>query len=701
MERGTFYITTAIPYVNAAPHIGHVLEFLQTDAIARYQKSLGKDVALVTGADENSLKNVHAAEKQGITPSQLCDRNSAVFEETAKKVGLSFTVFRRTSDKDKHWPGVQRVWDLCNERGDLYKKKYRGLYCVGCEAFYEPEELLDGICPEHKTAPEEIEEENYFFRLSRYQERLAELVEKDELRVVPETRKNEVLSFIRGGLKDFSVSRSVVRARGWGVPVPDDPKQIQYVWFDALGTYLTGVGYGTDEKTFTRYWPADVHVIGKGILRFHAVYWPAMLLSAGLELPKTIFVHGYITVEGQKMSKSLGNVIDPLLLVDRYGLDPLRYCLLSEVPTFEDGDFSEKVLMEMNNNELLANLGNLVNRTLVFIKNNHGGIVPSGELSSSDEGFIGQQKGLFGEITKDLDCMKLKEALHKIMAFSKNANKYFQDNKPWELVKTQNTGPGTGRARADAVIGVLASQVKDLSILIGPFLPDAAAEISAQLALEPGKWADVGKPLEGGHQIGEPKPIFRKLEAKGIEGVREKIAVEKEKAGTRFADLDLEVGEILSAEKHPDAEKLFVEKVRLGDGDRQIVSGLSGHYLPEELVGRKVVILRNLATAKLRGVESQGMLLAAEGHERAPMHDGKSAQEEGAVEVIFPANSKVGDKVFLKGEKPKPKDSITFKDFQKVKIEVLDFFVFSEGKSMVTSSGEELRMKNVKRGLVG
>ncbi len=691
--KNTFYLTTAIPYVNAAPHLGHVLEFIQTDVIARYQRSCGKEVALVTGADENSLKNVHAAEKQGITVAELCSRNSAVFMQIAQKVGLSFTTFRRTSDKEKHWPGPQKLWQLCDKAGDIYKKKYRGLYCVGCEAFYEEDELNDGICPEHRTTPEIVEEENYFFKLSKYQKKLDEMIESDELMIVPETRKNEVLSFIRSGLRDFSVSRSNKRARGWGVPVPNDPAQIQYVWFDALSTYLTGIGYGTDEKEFEKFWPADVHVIGKGILRFHAVYWPAMLLSAGLAAPKKIFVHGYITIDGQKMSKSIGNIIDPAIIIEKYGSDVLRYYLIGEVPTFEDGDFSEKNLMEMSNSELLANLGNLVNRTLVFLKNNYEGKVPQGEPNEADKKFLDDQKALAATITEELEKVKLKDALHKTMSFSKNANKYFQDNKPWELVKKD-------KARADTVMGILACQIYNLSILIEPYLPATSAEIKKQMNLPDSKWADIGKPLPAGHQIGEPKPLFRKIEPKEIEALKAKFAGKKEEAAKAmsFSDIDLEVGQILSVEKHPDAEKLLVEKIKLGDGERQIVSGLAAYYLPEELIGKKVVVVKNLATAKLRGVESQGMVLAAEGHERSPPKDGKFETED-ALEVIFCHESSVGDKVLQEGGKSAPRNTITINEFRKIKIEVKDFAVVSEGKQL-GAGGNLLRMKDTKEGEV-
>jgi len=508
VEVKKFYTTTAIPYVNAAPHIGHALEFVQTDAIARYRISLGEDVALVTGADENSLKNVHAAEAKGITPAELCEKNAAVFKQMAEKIRLSFTSFKRTSLKNEHWPGVQRLWELCAKSGDVYKKTYRGLYCVGCESFYEESELPEGVCPEHKKKPEPVEEENYFFRLSRYQADLEELIENGELKIYPEKRKNEVLSFIRGGLQDFSISRSVKRAKGWGVPVPGDETQIQYVWFDALGTYLTGIGYGTDEKHFEKYWPAEVHVIGKGILRFHAIYWPAILLSAGLKPPKSIFVHGYITVEGQKMSKSLGNIVDPLALVEKYGADVARYYLLSEIPTFDDGDFSEKRLIEKSNTELAANVGNLVNRTMVFLANNFNGEIPHSELGQAERAFLEAQKKQIDVITGHLDALRLKEAMDSTMAFSSNANKFFQDSAPWKSVKED-------KAQASASLYVLANQVKDLAILLSVPLPDAGESIFSQLGMEKRKWDDLGVlSLKPGHKTGKPSILFRKLEPK-------------------------------------------------------------------------------------------------------------------------------------------------------------------------------------------
>lgn len=702
MESDRFYITTAIPYVNAAPHIGHALEFVQTDVIARYQRSLGRDVALVTGADENSLKNVQAAEKLGITTAELCERNAAAFKDMAQKIGLSFTSFSRTSLKETHWPGVQRLWQLCDRSGDIYKKKYRGLYCVGCEAFYEENELVGGLCPEHGTKPELIEEENYFFKLSRYQKQLEELIESDELKVLPATRKHEVLNFIKGGLQDFSISRSMKRAKDWGVPVPGNQDQIMYVWFDALGTYLTGIGYGTNEPEFARYWPADAHVIGKGILRFHAVYWPAILLSARLPLPKAIFVHGYITVEGQKMSKTLGNVVDPFHLIERYGADQLRYCLLSEIPTFEDGDFSEKALIEKNNNELIANVGNLVNRTIVFLTNNFEGVVPKPRLEESDQKFLMDQAQAAESVRALLDEMKIKDALSQVMHFAKNSNRYFQDNTPWAAIKED---PG----RAGTLLYVLINQVKDLGILVEPFMPNTSENIFRQLNIEPRKWRDLGKlSMDAGHNIGKPEILFKKIDEK----MMKEIAKEKKNLAQAslpsFSDLDLEVGEIISCEKHPDAQKLYIEKVRMGDGERQIVSGLAEHYFPEELIGKKVVIVKNLRPAKLRGVESAGMLLAAMGREQAHPKEGKGAgPEQDAVEVLFVEKSEVGEKVMLKsgtvshkGKKHAAKKEIDINEFRKIKIEVTDFKIMCEGKQLAIDD-EELKTINVKKGDVG
>lgn len=359
-----FYITCAIPYVNARPHIGHALEFIQADVIARYHRLLGEEVTLLSGADENALKNVQASQEAGVEVQTFVDQNARLFQKLAEKLTVQFDIFQKGSDRKHHYPSSQKLWELCSTHGDIYKQPYKGLYCVGCEAFYVPDELDEnGECVEHpgkKLIP--IEEENYFFRLSKYEKQLIELIESGRFIIVPSTRKNEVLAFIKRGLTDMSISRTNERAKNWGVPVPGDPTQRIYVWFDALNIYQSGVGFGWDDERYHKWWPADVHVIGKGILRFHAVYWPAFLLSAGLPLPKSLFVHDYITVEGEKMSKTTGNVLDPLPLIEKYGACALRYYLLAKLSPFSDGDFSENKFKEAYNADLANGLGNLVAR---------------------------------------------------------------------------------------------------------------------------------------------------------------------------------------------------------------------------------------------------------------------------------------------------------------------------------------------------
>ena len=359
-----FYITAAIPYVNAAPHIGHALELVQTDAIARYHKLLGEEVLSLSGGDENALKNVQAAEAAGEEVQNFVDKNTEKFLELSKKLNCEFDVWQKGSDQKTHFPSSQKLWELCDKSGDIYKKTYEGLYCVGCETFYTKDELnAQGECFEHPGKKlESVSEENYFFKLSKYQKQLINLIKSDKLKIIPDERKNEVLSFLKEPLQDISISRTNERAKNWGVPVPRDNSQRMYVWFDALNIYQSGIGFGWDEKKYKKWWPADLHVIGKGITRFHAVYWPAFLLSAGLELPKAVFIHGYFTVNGQKMSKTLGNVIDPVELIKKYGADALRYYFLAKFSPFTDGDFSEEKLKDVYNGELANGLGNLVSR---------------------------------------------------------------------------------------------------------------------------------------------------------------------------------------------------------------------------------------------------------------------------------------------------------------------------------------------------
>ncbi|HZX50221.1 MAG TPA: methionine--tRNA ligase [Candidatus Paceibacterota bacterium] len=478
-----FYITTAIPYVNAKPHIGHALEFVQADVIARYKKQQGNDVCLLSGADENALKNVQAAEKAGVPVQQFIDENAVLFGELATKLNVEFHVFQKGSSKEHH-ASSQKLWELCNKAGDIYKKTYEGLYCVGCETFYTPDELdKNGECFEHPGRKlEKVQEENYFFKLSTYQEKLVGLIEKDQLRIVPATRKNEVLSFLKQPLQDISISRSNERAKNWGVPVPGDDSQRMYVWFDALNTYQSGIGFGLNEEQYKKWWPADVHVIGKGITRFHAVYWPAFLMSAGLSLPKTIFVHGYITVDGQKMSKTLGNVVDPFVLLEKYGTDAVRYFFLREIPPTEDGDFSFEKFETRYNADLANGLGNLLARLTTMAKT-HGGNIESSSISIGNQKLKEGVEEMIDHCQKALDNFQFHEALEAIWKVISQCDQYIEEKKPWEK----------DREDAGEVWKDLIATLAEVGWLLKPFLPETADRVleqlgSAQKSREGGTW---------------------------------------------------------------------------------------------------------------------------------------------------------------------------------------------------------------------
>ena len=485
-----WFISTAIPYVNARPHIGHALEFVLTDAVARYNRLIGKDVWFLTGSDENSLKNAQAAEREGIPTQRLVERNAAQFADLRGPLSLSFDDFIRTSTDERHIAGVRKLWEACAAAGDIYKRSYTGLYCVGCEQFYTEDELVDGLCPEHLTRPDLVEEENYFFRLSRYQDRLRALIESDQLQIVPQTRRNEVLSFIRMGLGDFSISRSTARAHGWGIKVPGDDSQVMYVWFDALSNYITALDYAHDGPAYEHYWLHNsnrVHVIGKGIIRFHAVYWPAMLLSAQVPTPTTIFVHGYITVEGAKMSKSLGNVIDPEELARQYGADAVRYYLLREVPQTEDGDFALERFIRAYNNDLADQLGNLLNRVVSMVGRYFDGVVPApGPAEEADEPLLAVAAGLRARVDVAMQRFALNEALAAIWELVVAANRYVGDVEPWVLAKRRKAGGEEGRAAAERLATSLYSLAEALRLIAYyclPFLPEASEGIARQLGI--------------------------------------------------------------------------------------------------------------------------------------------------------------------------------------------------------------------------
>ena len=454
-----YFITTAIPYVNAKPHVGHALEFVQADVIARYQRLLGKDAYLLSGSDENALKNVQAAETAGKGVQEFVDENSTLFQNLAERLNVTFDFFQKGSNKD-HYASSQKLWKLCDQRGDIYKKDYTGFYCVGCELFYEKDELNEnGECFEHPgKALQEVSETNYFFKLSKYNDQIKELIESDELKITPLSRKNEMLSFIEKGLEDISISRSNERAKNWGVPVPGDDSQRMYVWFDALNIYRSGLG-----TKYNELWPADVHVIGKGITRFHAIYWPAFLLSAGLPLPKSLFVHGYFTVDGQKMSKTLGNVIDPIELINKYGTDALRYYFLSQIPSTDDGDFSEEKLRIVFNADLANGLGNLVARVSKLCERENINVVISDESKLSDK------------IQEFLKAYKFNEAIGYIWLNIGVLDKKINTDEPWKE---------NDKSKLKDELDYYARCIWRFAYDLQPFLPETAEKILDQFSGE-------------------------------------------------------------------------------------------------------------------------------------------------------------------------------------------------------------------------
>jgi methionyl-tRNA synthetase len=598
-----FYITSAIPYVNAPPHIGHALEIIQADCIARFQKLVGEDVFFLAGTDENAQKNVLSAEKLGLDIKQLVDQNVAKFKTMVNMLNTSNDDFIRTSDKKRHWPGVEKLWNLAFKKGDIYEKSYKGYYCVGCEAFVTEKDLVDGVCPEHQKPPEEISEVNYFFKLSKYQKQLEKIIESDEYKIVPESRKNEVLSFIRSGLEDFSISRPAKRMKNWGVPVPGDKSQIIYVWFDALANYITALGFGTkDESKFEKLWPADVHVIGKGIIRFHAIYWPAMLLSAGLPLPKVLFVHNYITVEGRKMSKSLGNVINPKDIVNKFGSDAVRYFMLREIPPFSDGDFSQKALVRRFNTELVANYSNLYYRITSFIEKNFSGKYVEYDPGEDEEKLeklflkkVEKYKELMGEF-------RLNEALSVVMELSSHLNKYFQDKKPWVTLASDELECKRTLAFSVKLLNII-------STLFYPFIPAAAERALVNFELEP-TIKNVDAKLRYRPNI-KGIMLFKKIDIKGKHKVEKNQEVEDLIPFKDFKKMEFRTGTVLEANEVPESNKLIKMQVDFGEFKRQVVAGLKEFYKAKDLVGKQYIFITNLEHANLMGNMSEAMILAA------------------------------------------------------------------------------------------
>ncbi|MFD8248498.1 methionine--tRNA ligase [Nocardia sp. NPDC059691] len=511
----TVFASTTIPYVNARPHLGHALEYVQADAYVRSMAQHGDDVFFLTGADENSLKNVLAAEREGMSTRELVDRNVIYFEELIKSFDIEVRDFIRTSARADHHAGAQEIWRRIAANGDLYTKDYEGLYCVGCEQYYDRAELVDGKCPEHLTVPELVRESNYFFRLSRYADQLLDAIESGRIKIFPQTRQNEITGFIRSGLADISVSRSMERAHGWGIEVPGDSSQVIYVWIDALTNYINALGWSRDAEEFETYWnkaARRIHFLGKGVIRFHAVYWPAMLLSAGLPLPTDLVVHGYVTANGQKLSKSLGNVVDPIDLVNRYGIDAVRYYLLAELTPFGDGDFSEERLIARHNTDLSNGLGNLVSRVTSMIGRYRDGVVPApGQAGSAEQALADEVVASAAASLAAAERYDYRESLAAIWKLVRQANAYVDEKAPWNLAKTGDD------AELDLTLFYLAAAVRQLGGLILPYLPDPGAAILRcfegpdRTSPQAATWLDD----LAGQRLEKPDALFPRLEPVG------------------------------------------------------------------------------------------------------------------------------------------------------------------------------------------
>ncbi|MBI4128283.1 MAG: methionine--tRNA ligase [Parcubacteria group bacterium] len=510
MSSKTFYITTAIAYPNAKPHLGHVLEFIQADVIARWHRLNGEKVFFMSGTDDHGTKILRAAEKAGKTPEEFSRETGEYYRALAKEFNLSWDRFIRTTEEE-HVRASQKIWDAAWQRGDIEKRTYQGLYCVGCESFKTEKDLVDGKCPEHGVAPELLSEENYFFKLTRYREALLQHYEEHPDFVVPESRLNEIKSLVRGGLNDVSVSRPKSKL-SWGIPVPNDQDHVMYVWFDALTNYITGAGYADSNadkpgSRFQELWPADVHLIGKDILRFHAALWPAMLMSAGVELPRHIYVHGFITTGGQKMSKTLGNVIDPITLGKKYGVDPVRYYLLREIPSTGDGDITDEKLIERHNGDLANGLGNLTARVLTLSTEHFGEHLPDAKRSLAEHPLRRPFDEVYNAYRDAIDRFALDQTLVQVWSFIATCNAYVNETKPWSLVNHD-------KEELAWVLRGLLESLAALAWLLAPFLPETSEKIRSELGLDSfmeGKTPKFGAFLSGENTIKRGPLLFPRI----------------------------------------------------------------------------------------------------------------------------------------------------------------------------------------------